>query len=70
MGIEWNHIFQVCNYSSYNFILIKKCFFFSHYNFSPVNDLIDRGNFTLEELLEEDELIQEVKAKNDRLTEL
>eukprot|EP01038_Epipyxis_sp_PR26KG_P014748 gene14748-19824_t len=36
---------------------------------SPVNDLIDRGIFTLEELLEEDELIQEVKAKNDRLTE-
>jgi serine/threonine-protein phosphatase 6 regulatory subunit 3 len=38
---------------------------------SPVNDLLDKKNFTLEELLEEDELIQEVKSKNERLiTEL
>ncbi len=37
---------------------------------SPINDLLDRGNYTLEDLLNEDELIQEVKAKNDRLIEL
>jgi serine/threonine-protein phosphatase 6 regulatory subunit 3 len=37
---------------------------------SPVNDLLDRGEFTLEDLLEEDELIQEVKSKNERLIEL
>lgn len=37
---------------------------------SPINDLLDSGNFTLENLLCEDELIQEVKAKNDRLITL
>jgi serine/threonine-protein phosphatase 6 regulatory subunit 3 len=37
---------------------------------SPINDLLDKGSYTLEELLNEDELIQEVKAKNDRLIEL
>jgi hypothetical protein len=37
---------------------------------SPLMDLLDSGNFTLEDLLREDELIQEVKAKNDRLIEL
>lgn len=37
---------------------------------SPINDLLDSGNYSLEELLSEDELIQEVKAKNDRLIEL
>lgn len=37
---------------------------------SPINDLLDSGNFKLEDLLAEDELIQEVKSKNDRLIEL
>jgi hypothetical protein len=32
--------------------------------------LLDEGNFTLEELLEEDELLQEVKAMNERLMKL
>jgi hypothetical protein len=36
---------------------------------SPINDLLEKGEFTLENLLEEDELIQEVKAKNERLIE-
>eukprot|EP00600_Ochromonadales_sp_CCMP1393_P004849 CAMPEP_0174967212 /NCGR_PEP_ID=MMETSP0004_2-20121128/7459_1 /TAXON_ID=420556 /ORGANISM="Ochromonas sp., Strain CCMP1393" /LENGTH=1048 /DNA_ID=CAMNT_0016216321 /DNA_START=14 /DNA_END=3160 /DNA_ORIENTATION=- len=36
---------------------------------SPINDLLDKGEFTLENLLEEDELIQEVKSKNERLIE-
>ncbi len=43
--------------------------FAPHY-VSPVNDLLDRGDFTLEELLQEDELIQEVISKNDRLIAL
>lgn len=34
---------------------------------SPLNDLLERGDFTLEDLLEEDELIQEMKARNDTL---
>lgn len=38
--------------------------------FSPINDLLEKGEFTLENLLEEDELIQEVKAKNEQLIEL
>lgn len=37
---------------------------------SPINDLLDKGVFSLENLLEEDELIQEVKAKNELLIEL
>lgn len=37
---------------------------------SAINDILDKEDFTLEELLEEDELIQEVKSKNDRLIEL
>jgi hypothetical protein len=36
---------------------------------SPINDLLDRGGFNLNDLLNEDELIQEVKSKNDRLLE-
>jgi hypothetical protein len=31
---------------------------------------LEKGEFTLENLLEEDELIQEVKAKNEQLIEL
>jgi hypothetical protein len=38
--------------------------------YSPINDLLDKGEFTLENLLKEDELIQEVKSKNERLLEL
>jgi hypothetical protein len=37
---------------------------------SAINDILDRENFTLEILLEEDELIQEVKSKNDVLLDL
>lgn len=37
---------------------------------SPVNDLLDNGDFTLEDLLVEDEIIQEMKSKNERLIEL
>ncbi|XP_054779323.1 uncharacterized protein LOC129287168 isoform X2 [Prosopis cineraria] len=34
---------------------------------SPVETLLDKDNFTLEELLDEDEIIQECKALNSRL---
>ncbi|KVI00718.1 Armadillo-type fold [Cynara cardunculus var. scolymus] len=34
---------------------------------SPVDTILDKGNFTLEELLDEDEIIQECKALNSRL---
>ncbi|XP_058749484.1 uncharacterized protein LOC131622466 isoform X1 [Vicia villosa] len=34
---------------------------------SPVETILDRENFTLEELLDEDEIIQECKALNSRL---
>ncbi|KAK7331266.1 hypothetical protein VNO77_25486 [Canavalia gladiata] len=34
---------------------------------SPVETILDRDNFTLEELLDEDEIIQECKALNGRL---
>ena len=37
---------------------------------SPVNDILDKDDFELEELLEEDELLQEVKSRNTRLTNL
>ncbi|GAB4814745.1 hypothetical protein N2152v2_001791 [Parachlorella kessleri] len=35
---------------------------------SPVDSILDKDNFTLEELLDEDELIQECKSLNARLT--
>ncbi|CAK4641505.1 hypothetical protein AeNC1_012018 [Aphanomyces euteiches] len=34
---------------------------------SPLSDLLDRDDFTLEQVLEEDELIQEVKSRNVKL---
>ena len=37
---------------------------------SPLTKLLEGENFTLEEVLEEDELLQEVKAMNQRLMDL
>ncbi|XP_039037508.1 serine/threonine-protein phosphatase 6 regulatory subunit 2-like [Hibiscus syriacus] len=34
---------------------------------SPINSILDKDNFTLEELLDEDEIIQECKSLNGRL---
>eukprot|EP00268_Persea_americana_P065761 TRINITY_DN8842_c0_g1_i8.p1 TRINITY_DN8842_c0_g1~~TRINITY_DN8842_c0_g1_i8.p1 ORF type:complete len:116 (+),score=24.47 TRINITY_DN8842_c0_g1_i8:342-689(+) len=34
---------------------------------SPVDSILDKKNYTLEELLDEDEIIQECKALNGRL---
>lgn len=39
-------------------------------NDSPLNDLLDKDHFTLEEVLQEDEVIQEVKTRNAKLVEL
>ena len=36
---------------------------------SPLNDILEKESFTLEELLQEDELLQEVKSHNHRLIE-
>lgn len=38
--------------------------------FSPINDILDKESYTLEELLGETELIQEVKSGNQRLLQL
>ena len=37
---------------------------------SPLNDLLEKDDFTLEQVLEEDELIQEVKTRNAKLLQL
>jgi len=37
---------------------------------SPVQDILEKDEFTLSELLEEDELLQEVKAQNKKLIDL
>ncbi len=34
---------------------------------SPVNDLLDRGDFTLMEIFDEDDVLQEIKSMNTRL---
>lgn len=36
---------------------------------SPINDILDKENFTLTELLQEDEIIQEVKSLNTKLVD-
>ncbi len=37
------------------------------YIFSPIADLLEMDDFSLEKLLEEDELIQEVKSRNGKV---
>ena len=37
---------------------------------SPINDILEKEEFTLDELLREEELLQEVKARNSKLLEL
>jgi hypothetical protein len=42
-----------------------------HFSSPSIDTILDReGGFTLEDLLEEDELLQECKAQNAKLTEL
>ena len=35
-----------------------------------MNDLLDRGDFTLTEILDEDDVLQEIKSMNTRLVDL
>jgi len=42
---------------------------FGHQNASVIDHLLESGNVSLEELLEQDDLIQECKAQNPRLIE-
>jgi hypothetical protein len=37
---------------------------------SPLNDLLEKDDFTLEQVLQEDELVQEVKTRNTKLLDL
>ncbi|RHY33557.1 hypothetical protein DYB32_001556 [Aphanomyces invadans] len=39
-------------------------------SYDPLSDLLEKGDFTLEQVLEEDELIQEVKSRNIKLLQL
>ena len=40
-----------------------------HFSSPSIDTILDRADHTLEELLEEDELLQECKAQNTKLTE-
>ena len=52
----------------------QECFLntyvYGFFCFSVINDILERDVFTLEELLEEDELLQEVKSRNVKLIDL
>ncbi|CAN0252954.1 unnamed protein product, partial [Discosporangium mesarthrocarpum] len=37
---------------------------------SPINDILDKATYTLEEILAEDEVLQEVKSNNTKLVSL
>ena len=67
MGSQWNYV-PLKVFSIWFFCIALQ--FNADFRVSPLIDLLDTGNFTLEDLLREDELIQEVKAKNDTLIEL
>jgi len=45
-------------------------FVFLKHLFSPINDILEKETFSLEEILEEDELLQEAKASNQKLIQL
>ncbi len=40
---------------------------FVRFFFSVVENILDRENFTLEELLDEEDILQETKAQNKKL---
>lgn len=44
--------------------------FLTFFSVGQVDTILDKENFTLEELLDEDEIIQECKALNTRLINL
>lgn len=67
MGHQWNHLWQVVRIC----IILPFCFAASlKYAASPISDILERDSFTLEDLLEEGELLQELKARNSKLIEL
>jgi len=54
---------RIINYISISIYLLL-------YIYSSINEVLDKEGVTLEDVLGEDELLQEIKAKNDRLIEL
>jgi hypothetical protein len=45
-------------------------FTFTYFLRSAITDILEKDVFSLEELLEEDELLQEVKSRNAKLIDL
>jgi serine/threonine-protein phosphatase 6 regulatory subunit 3 len=43
---------------------------FGFHNANSIETILDRGDYTLDELLEEEEILQECKAQNKRLLDL
>jgi serine/threonine-protein phosphatase 6 regulatory subunit 3 len=39
------------------------------FHISAISDILEKDDFSLEELLQEDELLQEVKSRNGKLIE-
>lgn len=65
-GFFYLRIFFNCDY-----VIISCVYICSHFMFKlQVETILDKDNYTLEELLDEDEIIQECKALNGRLINL
>lgn len=63
-GIEFNrYLIELDNF------FLKHQYLMSLSN-SPINDILDKEQFSLEELLKEDELFIELKSHNTRLVNL
>jgi serine/threonine-protein phosphatase 6 regulatory subunit 3 len=43
---------------------------FGFHSISAIDNLIDSGSFTLEQLLDEEDILQETKAQNKKLIDL
>lgn len=65
-GLTQVRIEQHVTNTLYQLTLNLKCSLY--YAASPVDSILDKDKFTLAELLDEDELIQECKSLNARLT--
>lgn len=48
----------------------KRLFVLLLFRESPINDILDKDSFTLEEILAQDEVLQEAKSLNIKLVEL
>lgn len=62
--IYWEFQLKFCSFYYYYFLFFSPCLWFQ------VETILDKDNFTLDELLDEDEIIQECKALNSRLINL